>query len=299
MRIAVTGSSGKLGRVAMRALEATGHRATGFDLAASTYGDPTVRLDCSDFGAVMGALSGVDAVARTFDAVLHLAGIPMPGATTDEAAFRVNTLSTYNVFSAAARLGINNVVWASSETVLGLPFGSGKPGSWPPEFAPITEAHPSKPNWSYALSKLLGEEMAAQFVRWHPAMGITSLRFSNVYAPDDYGAIPAIQADPASRKWNLWSYVDAEDAADACRLALEATHTGPDRVGHRALIIAAADNVAGRDSRALMAEHFPAVPLADDLAGEASLQSSAAALAAIGYAPSRSWRDRVATAPRA
>ena len=293
MRIAVTGSSGKLGRVAMRVLRAAGHRVTGFDLAASTYGDPTVRLDCGDFGAVMGALSGVDAVARGFDAVLHLAGVPMPGATSDEAAFRVNVLSTYNVFSAAARLGIEKVVWASSETVLGLPFAE------PPEFAPITEAHPCRPNWSYALSKLLGEEMAAQFVRWHSAMAITSLRFSNVYAAEDYAAIPAIQADPASRKWNLWSYVDAEDAADACRLALEATHTGPDRVGHRALIIAAADNVGARDSRALMTEYFPTVPLADDLAGEASLQSSVAALAAIGYAPSRSWRDRVTTAPRA
>jgi nucleoside-diphosphate-sugar epimerase len=281
MKIAVTGSSGKLGRVAMRVLKAAGHRATGFDLSASTYGDPTVRLDCSDFGAVIGSLSGVDAVARGFDAVLHLAGIPMPGTTTDEAAFRVNTLSTYNVFSAAARLGIDKVVWASSETILGLPFAE------PPEFAPITEVHPLKPNWSYALSKLLGEEMAGQFARWHPAMAITSLRFSNVYAPEDYAAIPAIHADPASRKWNLWGYVDAEDAADACRLALEAEHTG-----HRALIIAAADNVAGQNSRALMAEHFPTVPLADDLSGDASLLSSAAAHEAFGYAPSRSWRTR-------
>jgi nucleoside-diphosphate-sugar epimerase len=281
MKIAVTGSSGKLGRVAMRVLKAAGHRATGFDLSAATYGDPTVRLDCSDFGAVIGSLSGVDAVARGFDAVLHLAGIPMPGTTTDEAAFRVNTLSTYNVFSAAARLGIDKVVWASSETILGLPFAE------PPEFAPITEVHPLKPNWSYALSKLLGEEMAGQFARWHPAMAITSLRFSNVYAPEDYAAIPAIHADPASRKWNLWGYVDAEDAADACRLALEAEHTG-----HRALIIAAADNVAGQNSRALMAEHFPTVPLADDLSGDASLLSSAAAHEAFGYAPSRSWRTR-------
>lgn len=285
MKIAVTGSSGKLGRVAMRGLRDAGHRVTGFDLSASTYGDPTVRLDCSDFGAVIGALSGVDAAARGFDAVLHLAGIPMPGTTTDEAAFRVNTLSTYNVFSASARLGIDKVVWASSETILGLPFAD------PPEFAPITEAHPLKPNWSYALSKLLGEEMAAQFARWHPKMAITSLRFSNVYSADDYAAIPAIHADPASRKWNLWGYVDAEDAADACRLALEADHKG-----HRALIIAAADNVAGQDSRALMAGHFPTVPLADDLAGDASLLSSAAAHAAIGYAPSRSWRNRIGQA---
>ena len=124
MRIAVTGSNGKLGSVAVRALRSAGHRVTGFDLASSVYGDDTVRLDCADFGAVIGALSGVDTAARRFDAVLHLAGIPKPGATTDEEAFRINVLGTYNVFSAAARLGIGRVVWASSETILGLPFDS-------------------------------------------------------------------------------------------------------------------------------------------------------------------------------
>ena len=122
MRIAVTGSNGKLGRVTVEALRSAGHRVTGFDLVSSVYGDDTVRLDCADFGAVIGALSGVDTAARRFDAVLHLAGIPKPGATTDEEAFRVNVLGTYNVFSAAARLGIGRVIWASSETILGLPF---------------------------------------------------------------------------------------------------------------------------------------------------------------------------------
>ncbi len=285
MRIAVTGSNGKLGKAAVAALRDVGHRVTGFDLAALTYCDDTVRLDASDFGAVMGALSGVDAAARKFDAVLHLAGIPKPGATTDEEAFRVNTLSTYNVFSAAARLGIKRVVWASSETVLGLPFAE------PPRFAPIDETHPLLPNWSYALAKMLGENMAEQFVRWHPDMAIVSLRFSNVYAGADYDAVPAIQADPASRKWNLWGYIDAEDAAQACRCALEAPLTG-----HAALIIAAADNVAGAPSRDLMAAHFPGVPLAESLAGEASLLSSARAGETIGFLPKVSWRDRIGSA---
>lgn len=281
MRIAVTGSSGKLGRAAMCALAEAGHRAVGFDIVSSTYGDDTVRLDCADFGAVMGALSGVDAVARKFDAVLHLAGIPKPGATSDEAAFRVNTLGTYNVFSAAARLGIKRVVWASSETLLGLPFAD------PPEFAPITEAHPLLPNWSYALSKLMGEQMADHFVRWTPGLSIASLRFSNVYADKDYAAVPAIQADLASRKWNLWGYVDADDAAEACRLALEAGFEG-----HEPAIIAAADTIAGRESRALMAEFYPGVPLDETLSGEASLLSSARAGELFGYAPKRTWRDR-------
>ena len=282
MRIAVTGSSGKLGKVAMAALRAAGHRVTGFDIVSSVYGDDTVRLDCADFGAVMGALSGVDTAARRFDAVLHLAGIPKPGATTDEAAFRINVMGTYNVFSAAARLGIGRVVWASSETILGLPFAE------PPQFAPIDETHPLLPNWSYALGKRVGETMADEFARWHASLAIVSLRFSNVYVAEDYAALPQIQTDPASRQWNLWSYIDAEDAAEACRCALEAKTTG-----HEAMIIAAADNLMGRPSRDLMAEHFPGVPLAEGLAGEASLLSSARAGELIGYVPRVSWRQRV------
>lgn len=282
MRIAVTGSSGKLGKVAVAALRAAGHRVTGFDIVSSVYGDDTVRLDCADFGAVMGALSGVDTAARRFDAVLHLAGIPKPGATTDEAAFRINVMGTYNVFSAAARLGIGRVVWASSETILGLPFAE------PPQFAPIDEKHPLLPNWSYALGKRLGETMADEFARWHPAMAVVSLRFSNVYVAEDYAALPQIQADPASRKWNLWSYIDAEDAAEACRCALEASTTG-----HEAMIIAGADNLMGRPSRDLMAEHFPDVPLAESLSGEAALLSSARAGERIGFTARVSWRERV------
>lgn len=282
MRIAVTGSSGKLGKVAIAALRAAGHRVTGFDIVSSVYGDDTVRLDCADFGAVMGALSGVDTAARRFDAVLHLAGIPKPGATTDEAAFRINVMGTYNVFSAAARLGIGRVVWASSETILGLPFAE------PPQFAPIDEMHPLLPNWSYALGKRVGETMADEFARWHAALAIVSLRFSNVYVAEDYAALPQIQTDPASRKWNLWSYIDAEDAAEACRCALAAGTTG-----HEAMIIAAADNLMGRPSRDLMADYFPGVPLAENLSGEASLLSSARAGELIGYVPRVSWRQRV------
>lgn len=282
MRIAVTGSSGKVGRAAMAQLREAGHRVTGFDVVASVYGDPTVRLDCAEFGAVMGALSGIDAVGGGFDAVLHLAGIPLPGATPDEETFRINTLSTYNIFSAASRLGIRRVAWASSETLLGLPFAD------PPAFAPVTEAHPVAPNWSYALSKALGEEMADQFVRWQPELSIVSLRFSNVYGEADYKAVPAIQANPKSRKMNLWSYVDAEDAGEACRLAVET-----ELAGHHRLIIAGPDNIAGADARELMTEHFPGVPLSSELAGDASLLSSALAGETIGYRPRRSWRARL------
>jgi nucleoside-diphosphate-sugar epimerase len=281
MHIVVTGSSGKVGSAAVHALKAAGHRVTCLDLIAPADGPRTVRVDCTDFGAVMAALSGIDAVGGRPDAVVHLAGIPAPGLTTDHAAFDTNVSATYNVFSTCARLGINRVVWASSETILGLPFDT------PPDFAPLTEAHPDRPSWSYALSKQLGEAMAETFARWHPAMTILSLRFSNVYTPSDYAAVPGIQARPETRKWNLWGYVDADDAGRACALAVDA-----DLGGHHRMIIAAADTIAGQASADLMASHFPGVPL-HGVSGDQSLLSSAAAEKLIGYRPAVSWRDRV------
>jgi nucleoside-diphosphate-sugar epimerase len=52
-------------------------------------------------------------------------------------------LSTYNVFEAARRLAIKNIVWASSETVLGLPFDV------PPPYVPVDEEYPGRPETAY------------------------------------------------------------------------------------------------------------------------------------------------------
>jgi nucleoside-diphosphate-sugar epimerase len=281
MYVIVTGCSGKIGRAAVRALRGAGHRVVGVDIVGPFEMGRTINCDCTDFGQVMGAFSGIDVAGGRPDAVLHLAGVPMPALAADQRIFDTNVSSTYNIFSAAARLGINRVVWASSETILGLPFDH------PPEFAPIDEDHPDLPNWSYALSKQVGETMAEQFVRWHPQLTIASLRFSNVFDRADYAVIPKAQARPEFRKWNLWSYVDAEDAADACVLALTA-----DIIGHDRMIIAGPDSIMDRPSAELMAEYFPSVPLRD-APGYASLLSSAKAERTIGYKPKISWRDRV------
>lgn len=186
--------------------------------------------------------------------------------------------STYAVFSAAARLGIRRVVWASSETTLGLPFNRA------PDYAPVDEAH-IYPESSYALSKVLGEEMARQFSRWF-GLTIIGLRLSNVLVRSDYERFPTYWDDPQLRKWNLWGYVDESHVNQSVRLALEADLSGAD-----SFIIAAGDTVMKTQSRDLMLEHFPGVPVAESLHGFDTLLSIDKARSVLGYAPEFSWRD--------
>jgi nucleoside-diphosphate-sugar epimerase len=279
MRISVTGGSGKLGRAAIRSLKAAGHRVVNLDLRPSPDGVRTVSVDCTDFGETLGALSGIDLSGGPPDAVLHLAGIPMPGMATDQRTFEINTVATYNVFSACARLGVKTVAWASSETIMGLPYET------PPDFAPVDETHPDRPGWSYALSKVVGETLAENFARWNPSLSITSLRFSNVYDEADYALLPQVQKRPELRKSNLWAYVDARDCGEACRLALEAAPTG-----HNRLIIAAGDTIMETPTAELLAELFPAVTVRRTLSRNESILCSASAMRLIGYSPQHSWR---------
>ena len=117
------------------------------------------------------------------------------------------------MFAAAEANGLQRVVWASSETVLGLPFDT------PPLFAPIDETIEPRPESSYALSKLAGETLATQFSR-RTGIPIVGLRISNIMEPDDYARFPSYWDDAQLRRWNLWGYVDCRDVAQACRLGL-------------------------------------------------------------------------------
>ena len=191
-------------------------------------------------------------------------------------------LSTYNVFEAARLLGLRRVVWASSETILGLPFEREQPA-----YAPIDEEHPAYPESSYALSKLLAEELGRQLYRWS-GTPFVALRFSNIMEPEDYERFPSFWSDATLRRWNLWGYVDARDVAQSCRLALNAD------VGAEHFIVAAADTVMNRPSRELMAEVYPSVPCRPTTGDFDTLLSIEKARKLLGYEPAWSWRDHIA-----
>jgi nucleoside-diphosphate-sugar epimerase len=275
-KVVVTGGNGKTGRAVVNELNARGYQTLNVDLTIppASWGW-ALAVDLTDLGQTIEAFQGAEAV-------VHLAAIPAPGIRPEQETFRNNILSTYNVFSAAADLGLKKVVWASSETVLGLPFEKEMP-----DYAPIDEHQTPYPESSYALSKLLGEQMAAQFNRRF-GLPFAGLRISNIMEPDEYAKFPTFWDDPTIRKWNLWGYVDARDVAQAVRLALELEVPGSEQY-----IVAAADTVMDRSSRGLMEEVYPTVEIRRDLAEFETLLSIDKAREVLGYEPDYSWRDHL------
>ena len=282
--VLVTGGSGKLGRAVLKDLVANGYKVINIDqtLPPETI-CPTVRIDLTDYGQVLEAiLGGVDERGGPFDAVVHLAAIPAPGLFANNRTVKNNVPASYNVFEACRKAGVKNVVFASSETVLGLPFDN------PPPYVPVDEEYFPRPESAYSLGKLLDETMAAQFCRWDSELKIAGLRFSNVIYVEDYAAFPSFDNDPLKRKWNLWGYIDARDGAQAVRKALEAEFKG-----FEPFIIANADTVMSRSNASLMAEVFPSVPIKGTLSQNGTLLSIDKARRMLDYNPQHSWRDHV------
>lgn len=290
-RVVVTGGAGKLGRACVTDLVTHDWDVVVFDrtspaglpddvAAAITF----VPVDLVDYGQVLDAMLGLEEHYGSVDAVVHLAAIPAPGIVGDHATFANNMNGSFNVVSAARRAGVRNIVWASSETVLGLPFDT------PPPYLPVDEDYPPRPESTYSLTKTLEEAMAAQLCRWNPELKMIGLRFSNVMEPHDYERFPSFDTDARSRKWNLWAYIDARDGAQAVRRALEYTGTGAE-----VFIIANADTVMTRSNASLVAEVFPDVEVRGDLGEHDTLLSIDKARRLLGYDPQHSWRNSITT----
>jgi nucleoside-diphosphate-sugar epimerase len=274
-RICVTGANGLAGKAVVQELREHGYDVAATDIVTRFGEDSVLRADLTDYGQAIEALSGADAV-------VHLANIPAPGLTTPAATFNANMTMNFNVFHAAATLKLSRVVWASSETTLGLPFDV------PPRYAPVDEDHYPVPTSTYALSKVASETVAEQIAGWS-GIPFVALRISNIFDPQWYDEeFRGFWDDPALRKWNLWGYIDVRDVALACRLGLEADVTGAESV-----IIAASDTVMNRPSADLLAEVFPGVPLTRDVGKFGTLLANDRARQVLGFEPRHSWRDHL------
>jgi len=278
-RICVTGASGQAGRAVVADLREHRYEVQPTDITVTRADreDGMLQADLTDYGQAVEALSEADAV-------VHLANIPAPGLSTPAVTFNHNITMNFNVFQAAAALKLSRVVWASSETTLGLPFDT------PPRYAPVDEDHYPVPTSTYALSKVASETIAAHIADWS-GIPYIALRFSNIMAPEDYQWFAEFQDDPDKRRWNLWGYIDQRDVAQSCRLALEADASKV--TGGPAFIIAAADTVMNRPSAELLAQVYPRVKLTRDVGEFGTLLAIDRAREVLGFQPEHSWRDHV------
>lgn len=269
--IAVTGSSGLLGVAVVRELKEQGYTVWGYDSTGDAgETDRFVRGDILDQPSVTQWMTGSEGL-------IHLAAIPAPGLASSDWITMVNVMGTYRVLDSAAAAGIKTVVLASSVSVLGLAWGR----RYLPDYLPIDEQHPLYPEDAYSVSKYLNEIHAAMFAK-HYAMPIAMVRLPTILTDRTRAAFQeSLRSQPELAARLLWTYVDAVDAARACRLALEHPCEGA-----RPYYIAAEHHLAGDHLESLLTQYFPGVQRTEAFDPHGSLISYRAAAEAWGYHPS-------------
>lgn len=293
MRIVFTGGSGKAGKHAVAHLAAKGHSILNVDLKPLPQaGVNTLIADLTDSGQAFNALSmhfgfeGYDAgrPPQAPDAVVHFAAIPRVLIEPDNKTFAANVMSTYNVIEAAMKLGVKKVVIASSETTYGVCFAEGDKDF---KSFPLDENYAIDPMDSYGLSKQVNEETARAFAARYKS-DIYALRIGNVIEPDEYSRFPALVADPASRKRNAWSYIDARDLGEIVHLCLE-----KDGLGFQVFNAVNDTITADMPTEAFLARHCPGVPLTRKMGEWEAPISNRKAREVLGFREQHNWRKYV------
>lgn len=278
-KVVVTGGSGMLGKWIVKHFVEQGYEVLSVDTRQPEEPIcPTLIVDLQDLGQTYGALAGADAV-------VHMAAIPRAGMVPPEVTFRNNVMSTYNVLEAASGLGIKKAVIASSESSYGICFAVHPFG---PQYVPMDEEHPQLPQDSYGLSKVVNEQTADMFHR-RTGIQVVSLRLGNVIPPEWYERFPSWINNPEERERILWSYIDTRDAAEACRLAIEA-----EGLGSVALNLGSDETSMAIPSRELMAARYPEVTdFRAPLEGHEALLNSGKAMKLLGWKPKYKWREQL------
>jgi nucleoside-diphosphate-sugar epimerase len=288
MRVVVTGGSGRLGQYVIRELFTHSHAVSSLDMVKPREClCPTYTVDLRKFDPLLDHF-------KNADAVVHLARIRFPYTETgfdvaeqrwefsdpsgDAERFNQNIAMTNNVLAAAEACNIERIVCGSSLAVYGFYYPTIE---LLPEYLPVDEDHSRRPQDPYGLTKLIGEQLCDALAQKTKAQ-IVSLRFAGVYTEAHRSMLLERQKNPLSRGTGaFWSYIDARDAARACRLALEANFTG-----HQAFNICASTTIMDVPTEELLKRYLPQVKdLRAGLDGCASGYSNLKAYTVLGFEP--------------
>jgi UDP-glucose 4-epimerase len=188
MKCLITGGAGFIGSHLSEALLSRGHAVTVLDNLScgrlknieSFSDNPALRFvkgDITDRVSVSELMGGVDWV-------FHLAGIAdiVPSIEQPDAYFHNNVLGTLNVLQCALAAGAKRLIYAASSSSYGIP-----------DRYPTPESAAIRPQYPYALTKYMGEELVLHWAQVYKLPAL-SLRLFNVYGPRSrttgaYGAV--------------------------------------------------------------------------------------------------------------
>jgi nucleoside-diphosphate-sugar epimerase len=231
--------------------------------------------DLTDLGSAL-------QLVRDCDAVIHVAAIPRPTGRAGGEVFKTNVATAYNVVEAAVMAGAKRFVYASSFSVFGYPFFE-KPVR--PPYLPVDLNHPIGAQDPYGLSKWLGEEIVDAAVR-RGAFSAVSIRMPWIQTPTSFFAGVGPRRATADSARDLWSYLDARDAAQGFLQALEWKGDG-----HLRVLLSAADTFMEEETEALVRRVYPGVALSRPIAGYGAVLDITHARETIGFEPGHSWRS--------
>ena len=290
-KIFVTGGSGKAGKHLIPYLLEKGYSVVNADLVPLVMdGVDNINLDITDSGQVFNSLSSFANIPelksgeglKSFKAVVHLAAIPRILVKPDNETFRINTLGTYNVIEAATKLGIEKIIFASSETTYGFCFAQGNPI---PKWLPIEEDYETSPTDSYGLSKVLNEQTGKAFQK-RTGIDIYALRIGNIIEPNEYPRFEEFCKNPSIRLRNLFNYIDARDLAQAIELCIQ-----KDGLGYEVFNVTHNINSVSLTTEEIIKQFFPNVQLKRKMEKYESILSARKIREVLGFKPVHDWKN--------
>ncbi len=278
MKIVVTGGSGNLGTHTVRDLVEAGHDVLSVDRAqpAETLCESRT-IDLTDAADLYPAVRGADVI-------IHLAAWQAPGIVSDNETFSNNVTASYNVLKAAGDEGVGRVVMASSIAAYGFTYAA---RIWSPDYLPLDEDNPCTPQDPYGLSKITGETLADSFVSYTD-ITVVSLRISGVNFDLTYKSLPQRWADPGARIGTFWSYIDARDAATACRRAAES-----DIKGHVVCNLSHDLSRYREPTADLIARYLPGTQIRDGFPSHFGGLDNSRIKDTLGFEARHHWRDYI------
>jgi nucleoside-diphosphate-sugar epimerase len=194
-RVVVTGAEGTIGSAVRRHL---GGRYELVSLTLTPQDFPSHVGDVSDLASIRPAFEGADAV-------VHLAASAAVD-TPWEDVLRNNLVGTYNVFEAAREAGVERVVFASSNHVVGMYETDGAPALYEPDDGRTYDHTVEiRPDSLYGVSKAYGEALGRYYMEQH-GLRVFCLRIGSVRPNDDPTqpvANPLIDLDADGRRNRL------------------------------------------------------------------------------------------------